>query len=111
MKKNNKYIYIPKKNINLVVTHENEITVIKHCSQDFINMLIHQNEGELIEFCYGSLLDNCLYACKKGYMSITESYLNEWSSDYLVLFSRSDSVYNNFYTVYEEEIKEYSNEL
>ena len=73
-------------------------------------MLLQQNNAELIEFCYGSLLDNSLYVFNNGYLSVNESYLNCWSSDYTVYFSRNCSVYDKFYTDYEEEIKEYSAE-
>ena len=109
--KNTRYIYIPEKHINVTVKKENNITVIKHCDQKLINLLLKQNNAECLEFCYGSLLDNALYACKKGCMSVYESYVNCWSSDYTVYFSRNyDVITDKFYTDFKEELQEYYNE-
>lgn len=104
MKNNTRYIYIPEKDINLTVKYENNMTVIKHCNQKFIDMLIDQNNAWLLEFCYGNLLDNCLYECKKGYMSVNESYVNEWCSDYTVYFSRNYAVCEKFYDDHDNQL-------
>ncbi len=104
---NKRYIYIPEKDINLTVTKNNGITVIKHVGSDFKEMLLTQNNCLFpIEFCYGSLLDNELYECKNGYIAFYESYLNEYSSDYTVYFSRDYSVMEKFYNDFDNELSE-----
>ena len=41
---------------------------------------MHQNEAVLIDCFEGCLVDNELYACKRGYCAAYEKPLNEWSS-------------------------------
>lgn len=41
-----------------------------------------QNGAELLECAEGCLLDNYVFACKRGTAWIFEEYANEWSSRY-----------------------------
>lgn len=56
-----------------------------------LDKFLHQNKAELIDFFYGCLQDNALYSTKGGTMAIYEHYLNCWSSDLLIIFSRVES--------------------
>lgn len=47
---------------------------------------IHQNEAELIDCIEGSLLDNYLYACKRGYCFVFEKYVNPNMSEHVFHF-------------------------
>ena len=101
-----RYIYIPEKDINLTVKKQDGLTVIKHVGKTEKQFLIDCNNGWLIDFCYGCMIDNELYECKNGYMSFNETYLNSWSSEYTVYFSRDYKVVEKYYNDYEEDIEE-----
>ena len=46
---------------------------------------MHQNQVEYTgDFVEGTLLDNFVIACKRGFAAVYEHRLNEWSSDYRV---------------------------
>lgn len=45
-----------------------------------------QNGAECIDCIEGSLLDNMVYACKRGTAFIFEEMANEWTSMYMVYF-------------------------
>lgn len=47
---------------------------------------LHQNAAEPLDCYEGCLLDNCVYACKRGYAFVYERYLNEFTSYYAVEF-------------------------
>lgn len=106
LSKNCRYIYIPEMNINTTVKKENGVTIIKEVNQKFKNLLVDQNNAWLTEFCYGSLLDNELFECKKGYMAFYETFCNEWSSSYTVYFSRDYKVMEKFYNDFDEELND-----
>lgn len=50
-------------------------------------MWMHQNEAVLIDCFEGVLVDNELYACKRGYCAAYEKALNEWSSTQVYVFA------------------------
>lgn len=48
---------------------------------------LHQNKAENTgEFVEGSLLDNFVVSCKRGFAAVYERYVNPWVSEYLVEF-------------------------
>ena len=47
---------------------------------------LKQNEAEAMDCVEGCLLDNAVYACKRGYAFVYESFVNSWSSEYKVKF-------------------------
>lgn len=52
-----------------------------------MNKWIHQNNAEYTgDFVDGVLADSFMLSCKRGTAAIYEHYVNEWSSNYLVLF-------------------------
>ena len=69
---------------------------------------------ECIECVEGCLIDNALYACKRGYAAIYERFVNTWSSAYEIHFqpySNNDGmdVYNAFYKRFEDELRDLDN--
>lgn len=48
-----------------------------------------QNEAQVEEFRYGTLIDNELFSCKNGMAILFERYQNCWTSCYEVWFARS----------------------
>lgn len=82
-----------------------------YISQSNINMWLHQNEAETLEFREGCLADNFIVGTKRGYAAIYEHYLNAWSSDYLVEFEAGDAPnvwkrWDAFTAQYDEEYPE-----
>lgn len=66
-----------------------------------LGKILHQNGAECIEAFEGSLQDNGLYITKSGaYMAIYEHYLNDWTSNLYVEFSKDpkekETIYNKF---------------
>ena len=52
-------------------------------------MWLHQNRAEETgDWFPGSLLDNMCCFCKNGFAAIYEHYVNEWTSNYYVEFTR-----------------------
>ena len=101
-----RYIYIPDSNINATVKKDNGITVITGVNKELCELLLNQNNAWLLDFCYGSLLDNYLYECKNGYMAFYETYLNNYSSCYTVYFSRDYKVCEKYYDDFDNDILE-----
>lgn len=52
-----------------------------------IEKLEHQNKATLEDVKEGCLLDNLLYTTKRGFYILKETYQNEWSSIYTLIFS------------------------
>ena len=52
-----------------------------------IEKLEHQNKAELLDVREGCLLDNLLYETKRGFYILKETYQNEWTSVYTLIFS------------------------
>jgi hypothetical protein len=75
---------------------------------------LEQNKAECIECVEGCLIDNALYACKRGYAAIYERFVNTWSSAYEIHFqpySNNDGmdVCNAFYKRFEDELRDLDN--
>lgn len=69
---------------------------------------MHQNRADYTgAFVEGTLLDNFVIACKRGFAAVYEHCLNEWSSDYRVEFDlgAAQEVWNRWYR-FEERSKE-----
>ena len=69
-----------------------------------MNKWIHQNNAECTgDFVEGVLADSFILACKRGTAAVYEHYLNEWSSNYMVLFvpytdkNGTIALYEDFY--------------
>ena len=69
-----------------------------------MNKWIHQNNAEYTgDFVEGVLADSFILACKRGTAAVYEHYLNEWSSNYMVLFvpytdkNGTIALYEDFY--------------
>jgi|GEM_PF-2173662 len=78
---------------------------------DDLNKWLKQNNAECIEYVEGCLIDNALYACKRGYAAIYERFVNTWTSAYEVHFqpySNNDgmNVCNAFYKRFEDELRD-----
>ena len=53
-----------------------------------INKFMHQNNAEYTgDFVEGSLLDNFIISCKRGFIAVYEKYVNPNSSEYLFKFA------------------------
>jgi len=64
------------------------ITEFRITEQRFFDMWLHQNRAEPTGAWFeGSLLDNDVYSCKRGYAFVYELGLTEWTSGYLVKFA------------------------
>lgn len=71
-------------------------------SPENLDMWMHQNEAEYTgAFVEGSLLNNFVLACKRGFAAVYEHYLNCWSSDYLIEFQpgAAQDVWKNWYNL------------
>lgn len=69
---------------------------------------MHQNRAEHTgSFVEGSLLDNFVLICKRGFAAVYEHYLNSWSSEYLVEFQAgaAQDVWRRWYQ-FEDAAKE-----
>lgn len=53
-----------------------------------LEKLLYQNRGEIIDCTEGCLIDNLLIETKRGYMALIETYVNCWTSNYTMYFSR-----------------------
>ena len=71
-----------------------------------------QNDAECIDFAEGCLLDNMVYACKRGTAFIFEEYANTWTSMYMVYFipykeqennAEYDALWDRFNALHERE--------
>jgi hypothetical protein len=60
----------------------------------------HQNGAYCDDMIEGNLLDNMLLDCKNGYAALYEHYVNCWTSNYLVIFGKT-----------QDEIREIQNEF
>jgi hypothetical protein len=71
---------------------------IKNVSLEAVNDLLNGDNVELLEVLEGSLLDNYLIYCHNNgnLVLCTETYLNEWSSCYTVIYGNYDKVYAKF---------------
>lgn len=70
--------------------------VEKNCLS-FIDKLIHQNKGTIVDCKEGCLLDSLLIYTKRGCMAIIETYLNSNASCYTLYFSTNeDDVYKEW---------------
>lgn len=61
---------------------------------------MHQNRAEYTgSFVEGTLLDNFVIACKRGFAAVYEHPLNEWTSNYRVEFGlgAAQDVWNRWY--------------
>lgn len=72
---------------------------------------LEQNKAECVEVIEGCLIDNALYACKRGYAAIYERVVNSGTSAYETHFqpySDNDGmdVYNEFYEYFEDDLKD-----
>lgn len=64
---------------------------------DFVNKLLHQTGGEIIDCIEGCLLDDLLIATRRGYLAIMETYQNANSSIYTMYFDKDiETIYNVF---------------
>lgn len=64
---------------------------------DFVNKLLHQTGGEIIDVIEGCLLDDLLIATRRGYLAIMETYQNANSSIYTMYFDKDiETIYNVF---------------
>ena len=52
-----------------------------------LGKFLRQNEAAIVDMFEGSLLDNYLFDTKRGIMAIYETFVNEWTSTYTVLFA------------------------
>ena len=59
-----------------------------------IGKIEHQNKAEITDVKEGCLLDNLLYETKRGYLILKETYKNEWTSIYTLLFSTDEQEIN-----------------
>lgn len=57
---------------------------------DMVGKLEHQNKAFLLDIREGCLLDNLLYETKRGFYILKETYQNEWTSVYTLLFSTDE---------------------
>lgn len=64
-----------------------------------LEKLLYQNRGEIIDCTEGCLLDNLLIETKHGYMALIETYVNCWTSCYILYFSRD---FSRVQTVFDE---------
>lgn len=60
-----------------------------------IDKWIHQNDAECIDGIEGCLLNHLLYACKRGYCYMFETYVNPNMSDYECYFIPYNETSNN----------------
>ena len=63
---------------------------------------MHQNKAQYTgAFFDGSLLDNFILQCKRGFAAVYEKYLNCWSSAYRVVYAKEskdiDNLFADFY--------------
>ena len=63
----------------------------------FVDKLLHQNNGEVIDIVEGSLLDDLLIATKRGYIAMMETHQNSNSSVYTMYF---DTDIENIYRIF-----------
>ena len=65
-----------------------------------LEKFLYQNKAVIVDCVEGCLIDNILCETKRGLMTLTEHYLNCWTSDYLVTFGTTeeekDTLYNDF---------------
>ena len=78
-----------------------------------MNIWLHQNKAETVDFREGCLTDNFIVSTKRGYAAIFEHYLNSWSSGYLVEFEPGDApnVWNRWEAFIEAYDKEYQDAI
>ena len=77
-------------------------------NQSGLNKWIHQNQAKYTgDFIDGTLLDNFVLCCKRGYAAIYERPLNEWSSCYRVEYEHgaAQEIWKRWYNV-EQIMKE-----
>ena len=62
-----------------------------------IDKLLYQNQGEILDIIEGCLIDNFLIATKRGYILLIERYVNCWTSEHVLYFSKDEKEINNIW--------------
>ena len=65
-----------------------------------IEKFLHQISGEVVDLLEGTLQDSFFVSGKRGYYFLKDTFVNTWSSEYIVFFAAYkdrdavDAVYN-----------------
>lgn len=77
-----------------------------------IGKWMHQNEAEVIDMFEGTLHDNYLLGCKRGYAVAFVKPVNEWNSVHLVKFAPySDEDCTELFSLFYERKDEYESAM
>ena len=84
------------------------MTIYSRLDTEQLESMIDELHGEVIECVDGCLLDNYLYQTDKGTVAVYETYLNCWTSGYLVKLpngeSESKEIETEFYNKFADEL-------
>lgn len=75
----------------------NKYRIEKDCLS-FIDKLLHQNSGTVIDCIEGCLLDDLLIETRRGFLAIMETFQNANSSIYTMYFDKDFETINNVFT-------------
>lgn len=66
------------------------VQTIKNVPLYALEKCVSENEAECIDIGNGSLIDNFVYSFSFGTMFCFETFCNEWTSEYTILFFHKD---------------------
>lgn len=94
-------------------------TIKTECNYSDIKHILENENTEIVSFAEGCLLDNMILVSKYDfsigkknfeYIILHENYVNSWTSNYNIIFTNDDSIYNEYYDLFESWYNENNKE-